>query len=100
MVVVGPEVPEPSLAVVKWAWLSTVPFGHGAVAEVVGLVTWTLKVLPGPGEAARSVVQVRTWWPATTGSGVVQAALAGLTDQLRPALLGSGSVMVTVWAMP
>src|SRR5437660_785580 len=96
----GLETPLPSLAVVKLAWLETVPLGHGAVAEVVPLMTWTLKVLFGPGEAARSVVQVRTWWPATTGRGVVQAALAGLIDQLSPALLGRVSVMVTVWAMP
>src|SRR5713101_3998672 len=95
MLVVGTRVvavsPEPSLEVVKVARLDTVP----QVVASVGLVMWTLKVLPGPGEAARSMgSQVRV--PVVIEQPVAGEAIV----QVRPELVGRTSVMVKPWATP
>src|SRR6266404_6026512 len=85
------EAPEPSLEVVKVARLDTVP----QVVASVGLVMWTLKVLPGPGEAARSMgPQVRV--PVVIEQPVAGEAIV----QVRPALVGRTSEMVKPWATP
>src|SRR2546430_126791 len=88
-------VPEPSLVVAKLAWLATVP---PQVAVVVGEEMCTLKVLPGPGLAARSTgPQFRVLGEVVV---IEQAPLAGLIVQARPALAGRTSEMVKPWAMP
>src|SRR5205823_5338792 len=97
MVVASPELPEPSLEVVKLAWLATRAVQFVAV---VGLLMWTLKVLPGPGEAARSVVEPPQVRVLVVVPVIAHAELVGLTDQLSPALAGSTSVMVKPWATP
>src|SRR5437588_756409 len=94
MSVVGTRVvavsPEPSLVVVKVAWLDTVP----QVVASVGLEMWTLKVLV-------AVVVPRSTGPQVRVPVVMpQAALAGLTVQVRPALVGRVSEMVKPWATP
>src|SRR5438270_233451 len=93
MVVGGPEVPEPSLVVVKLAWLDSVPLGHGAVAAVVGLVMWTWLEAPAARVAGPklSVVPVMDQ-PAS------EWAASMLQD--RPGLVGSGSETVTPVALP
>src|SRR5436305_2006244 len=91
-----PETPEPSLVVVKWARLET---GVTQVAVEVPDWMWTLKVLPGPGEAVRSpTLQVKTL--GVTPVLMLQDALVGLIDQLRPLPVGRLSVMTTPWATP
>src|SRR5438270_847898 len=93
----GDDTPEPSLEVVKLAWLEMAPVPH--VVRSVVPETWTLKVLFGPGEAARSMgPQVRVWWPAALPSGE-QAALHAFPTR-RSSELGKESLMVKPWAMP
>src|SRR4051812_41015926 len=91
----APVVGFPSLLVVAEAVLTTVPFGHGAVAAVVGLVMWTWLEAPGtrsvPGPPKLSVV------PMMFQPG---EELAPSIVQTRPGLVGSGSDTVTSWAVP
>src|SRR5437899_1071897 len=83
------EAPEPSLVVVKVARLDTVP----QVVASVGLVMWTLKVLPGPGEAARSM------GPHVRVPVVIEQPVAGeAIVQVRPELVGITSLSVNLWA--
>src|SRR5436190_2064168 len=87
--------PEPSLVVVKLARLATVP---PQVAVVVGEEMCTLKLLPGPGLATRSMgPQPRVLVVVPV---IEQAPLAGLIVQASPALAGRVSEMVKPWATP
>src|SRR5438067_249799 len=94
MSVVGTRVvavsPEPSLVVVKVAWLDTVP----QVVASVGLEMWTLKVLV-------SFVLTSTAGPQVYTLSLHDALpISGLTVQVRPALVGRVSEMVKPWATP
>src|SRR5437660_1493038 len=94
---VGLESPLPSLEVVKLAWLSIVPVPQ--VVRSVAPETWTLKVLPGPGEAARSMgLLFSVSSPAALYTLSLHDALP--IYHTTPVLLGKESVMVKPWATP
>src|SRR5438093_1600383 len=87
--------PEPSLVVVKLARLATVP---PQVAVVVGEEMCTLKLLPGPGLATRSMgPQPRV---LVVVAATAQAPLAVSLHDALPILAGRVSEMVKPWATP
>src|SRR6187431_130339 len=85
------SVSEPSLAATTEPVLSTSP----QVAGVVALTMWTVKLSPAPSAAE---VQVRT--PRLIEQSGSPSPLTLSMLQLRPASVGSVSVMVTVLAVP
>src|SRR5260370_669584 len=92
---VGVESPEPSLVVVKLAWLEILPVPH--VVLPVWLVMWTVKLAP---EANPVGPQVMVMGLVTEK---VQTGVAGVwvsTLQDRPVLAGTMSVMVKPVASP
>src|SRR5436305_192810 len=93
MVVGGPEVPEPSLVAVKLAWLDSVALGHGAEAEVVGLLMCTWLYPP----AARLV---GLFLSVVAVMRELHSFPTRRSSDLRPGLVGRGSVTVTPVAVP
>src|SRR5437660_741281 len=83
----------PSLLVVAEAVLTTVPFGHGAVAAVVGLVMWTWLEAPGARSAGPKLKEL----PVRVQVPVV---CAPSMDQDKSAFEGTVSETVTPWAVP
>src|SRR5690349_4114938 len=93
---------EPPFVVVTLPVLSTLPvFGQSpAVAEVVGDVMWTVKVLAACVVPAGTVTGPQLSVPAVIEHGAPQPAPWPAIVHERPAFVGSGSERVVPFASP